>query len=266
VEVNTDSNGEFQFDGLTTGRYVVVTLPNSESGLYGDPVPFEILNDDLNGVEVRVLSGSSLSGIASLLDDKGESAGGSQFSGVTISAILDGKGTLIEQLAGRTQINPDGSFHLSGLKPGRLRLFLNSFPRRDFVLQRVELNGLDISKGIDIGSGDAISGVHLFLSSGTGNILGELKAKNGESLAGATGRLSAKLVNTSNSSQIFAEADNQGRFSFVNLPSGTYELQALVKLPTVSGQGNTFLSAKQNVVVKSNENTEIVLVVDSSRK
>jgi protocatechuate 3,4-dioxygenase beta subunit len=60
----TNSRGEFRFSSLSPGRYAAFAVSEGTTGLYSPPVPFQLTDQDLAGVEIKVLPGSSISGIA----------------------------------------------------------------------------------------------------------------------------------------------------------------------------------------------------------
>lgn len=262
TQVRTDASGEFRLNGLATGQYLVLTLPDSGNDFYSNPAPIQIISDDLSGVEIPLLKGASVTGVAVLSDNDGGDAG-NPFTNTTVSAVLEGNGSLTERLLARSSIDSNGGFRLTGLRPGRIRLMVSSYPANDISLLSIDRNGLDGTRGIDVGAGESISGVRLVLGNGQGSIAGSLKTKNGESLDGAKLNIS---VNRPNQARRFADVDKSGRFSLVNLPAGDYELEAFVTLPADSGKRPALLTAKQRLTVKAKRTTEIVVVLDTPQR
>ena len=60
----TDLNGEFSIENVKPGRYMGFAVLDSNSDSYSDVVPFEMADDDVRELQIKVRRGSSISGVA----------------------------------------------------------------------------------------------------------------------------------------------------------------------------------------------------------
>jgi hypothetical protein len=62
--ITTNSNGEFRIEGLSPNPYSAYVFNPGQSGAYADPVNFEIISGDVAGLEIKMIRGGSISGVA----------------------------------------------------------------------------------------------------------------------------------------------------------------------------------------------------------
>ena len=120
-----NSKGEFRFDSIVPGRYHAFASFDQDSESYSDSTPFEITNGDVTGLVIKVHRGLSVSGVVTVegTDDPATLASLTQ---IQLNAYVDGT----EVSAPReftTKIAADGTFRLTGLQPGTIRLYVNRF-------------------------------------------------------------------------------------------------------------------------------------------
>lgn len=58
----SNNQGEFKIEGLLPGRYAVFVQPDQDVPAYSEPVQFEVLDKDLDGLIIKTLPGATLSG------------------------------------------------------------------------------------------------------------------------------------------------------------------------------------------------------------
>lgn len=155
--------GEFRIGNLLPGKYAAFVSSDGRGNFYSDPVFFEVSTKEVSGLEIRVLRGSSLSGMVTV-EGAGDAAALSKLTEVPLGAFmyqteLSDRGTF------QRRLNPDGTFGLSGLRPGRLRVALDdSLAARGFTLLRVERNGGEQSADIEIAPDAQVTGVRIVLA------------------------------------------------------------------------------------------------------
>jgi protocatechuate 3,4-dioxygenase beta subunit len=265
----TDADGEFTVEGLAPGHYAVFVssnLPNGAGDSYSDPVTFDVADADVTGLVVKVKHGSTLSGVVAV-EGVADPATAARFvSQMQVFAYYDMRATPTTMMGPGTYVrpvpaSPDGSFSFTGLRPGKI-IVTGSSQAKGLTLSRVELNGADVTRGIDVGEGAQVSGVRVVFKYGSGVISGQVNLINGtlppdarvivtarpvESAAGAVGQS--------------AIADARGHFRMDALPAGDYEVSVTAFL---TGTGPAFRSDAQRVSVAEGGAAAATLTIDLS--
>ncbi len=256
----TDANGAFRLEGLRPGRYAVYTFAAGQAkSSYSEPVPFDISDGDVTGIEIKVRQGATISGVAQI-ENNSDPAVASLLQTVSLYAYVEQKGVAAPSY-GQSQVGPDGSFHMEGLAPGKARIGMQGFPNapKGLTLVRTEVDGLDQREGIEVTAGAKITGVRLLFVYGTGSVRGEVKIQNGRLPEGAS--FGVIIRSTSGASRRFErQATLDGRLHFVveEVPAGTYEL--VIRMAA----GAELL--EQPVTVANGVETKVTLVLDLAAK
>ena len=61
---SSNVNGEFRIQNALPGRYIVAPQNDRVSNTYGDPISFDVKDEDVTGLKIPMHSASSLSGIS----------------------------------------------------------------------------------------------------------------------------------------------------------------------------------------------------------
>jgi protocatechuate 3,4-dioxygenase beta subunit len=266
-QTRTDARGQFILEGIVPGRFAAFVW--TEDGTYSDAAKFEITDSDVSGLELKLRRGATISGTVQLEGsmDKSVLARLSQLSiGVSVQTKLLGVPE------GRpATINPDGSFRLTGLPPGRASLFLYGYPPpKDIRVARVERDGAPQPNGIEITPGAEITNVRVIFEYGSATIRGQLRVENGELPDGARVFVfvlkSGAEPNTRPAA--YTQADARGRFIIEGLATGEYQIRINAYLPP---EGNAPpnrrpLIATQNVSVANGVETEATITLDLANK
>jgi hypothetical protein len=139
----TDKDGEFKIPGLVPGRFFLSVLPQEGVNLYAPVVDFEIKDEDLSGLEVRVAPGATVSGRVVVEDcDNCEATLGGIELLAEADDILGPDGVRDQPLSRQATVRSDGGFEISGLRQGgfRLSLVTGSEAWRHFDIVRLELS------------------------------------------------------------------------------------------------------------------------------
>src|SRR5262245_2844657 len=113
----TNAKGEFRIEGLTPGKYAVFAMAEEHADFSSDTTMFEISNADVAGVEIKVRRGASLSGVAVIEGSEDPNILAS-LPKLDLYADVRGEG-LRAPRNGQVRFNPDGTFRLTGLNPGK---------------------------------------------------------------------------------------------------------------------------------------------------
>jgi len=258
------TGGEFRLEGLLPGRYALFSSSEGLGDFYADPVAFEVSGADVEGLEVRLRRGVSVSGAFVV---EGASAPGilSRLAGVSLGAFLfqselNSPGLLA------SRISPDGTFRASGLRPGKLGIAPNSARvPQGFVILRVEREGVEQRGFVDLQPGQDVTGLRIVLGYGTGSIRGRVNVTGG-ALPGGT-RLTAILRRAgsyASTSSFTAQVDARGEFVFGGLAAGSYEL-ILGGAPVATPQGlkpSTVPVVRRAVTVTDGAASEVAITLD----
>jgi hypothetical protein len=264
--VTSNVQGDFMVEGLIPGKYSVNLLPSPSSDMRVEPLSFDVIDQDVSGVMVRLMKGASLTGNVVLeSEDKAAFAQLQQFQLRAFvrspAGVAGGMGS-----SAMSQIAPDGSFRLSGLPGGTVNIMLGSsmspIAPKGFSIARVERDGIVAPRGIEIKDGEQLTGVRVVISYGKGILRGVVKLENGSLPEG--GRIFLGLMRVGDSSpntRIPPQVDARGHFLIDGLAPGTYEVSVSIVLAT---PGRSARALKQEVAIQDGQTTEVTLVVDMS--
>ena len=259
----TNAAGEFRIEGLTPGRYAAFVVSEAEGDTYSEPAPFEITNEDVKGVEIRVRRGSSISGIA-VVEGAQDADVTARLSSLQLFPIASRNEGLVSPRFMSTRIAADGSFRVTGLKPGKVTLRLAGMPneRKGFSVLRLERDGSEQRDGIEVEAGEHVTNVRLVLSYGTSVIRGVVKIEGGELPDNLMMRVHALRPGekTYPVSPVFVDA--RRRFALEGLSAGEYDVE-LILFPADRGDPDPKIApVKQRVTVPASGAVDITLTVN----
>jgi len=209
----SDEKGGFKITGLMPGRYSV--FAGCEGDFYSDKVDFEVTDHDVTGLEIRRKRGASISGKV-VVDGVSEPAVLSKLREVSLSAGTVGSG-----------IDPDGTYYFCGLRPGKIKISAGTWLHPGFWLLRIERDGVDLGRGIEVSPGDHVTDVRIVFSYATGVIRGQVTIPGYDLPPGVRLQISAvRLGQEDDNKHLSAHTDERGRFTLEGLISGEYELTA----------------------------------------
>jgi hypothetical protein len=259
----SDSRGEFHLDHLKPGKYAVyVAASLTHTDLYSDPVFFTIGESDVTDLEVRVRQGSTLSGTVlpeGLLTQE-------TLSKLKLIAAVPSIGTLRAGITMQSTVAENGSFQISGLRPGILRLNLNTadVPElKGLSIARVERDGVEQKQDIEIKQGESIVGVRVFVRQGAGVIRGHVNVEGGALPVGA--RLLVSL-GRDGSATGYIEVDPNGQFKVEGLAAGTYDIVLNVYPPLPQPRVPIMPPVGQKVTVADYVDSDVAFTIDVRHK
>jgi uncharacterized GH25 family protein len=261
----SDPQGNFHLDGVPPNHYAVFVV--TESDYYSDLTPFDVTAADVSGLEIKVRRGSSLTGVAVLEGSRDRDAA-EKLAGLRIRAFIlsTEPGS---PFSNPSKIGPDGSFRITGLRPGKVRLSIGGYPPpKGFALTRVERDGVEQRDGsFEITAGEEVSSVRVTIAYGTAVVRGQLKITGRALPQGA--RFSVRLkraVSESTRPDWWTEADDRNRFLFEDLPAGDYELTVTDYIDVPGAPASRLPEVKRRVTVSNDGEVEITIVIDSNAK
>lgn len=212
-------DGEFKIENLAPGKYAVYYQADSDR--LSEPVRFEVIDQDVEGLVIKTFKGASVSGVA-VLEGMRNPTATTTLAGYSISAFVS------DEHHGSTTISSDGSFRLAGLPPGRLTFVLPE-NRNHLRIIRIERDGIAWPGGIEIREQEQIRNLRVVVSPTNGKIRGVLKLPEGLELP-ATARLLVYVKRTDDPAAFVSvvAADARGQFLVQDLVAGTYEFNVVV--------------------------------------
>lgn len=260
----TDSAGNFKLEGLMPGRYAAFAIVEGDTETYSEPAIFHVEGDNVRGLEIKLLSGSSISGVAVIegTDDPSVLARLSQLQLFTSNRQESG---LTPPRPSPVRIAPDGSFRAGGLQPGKITLYLMSAQNhKGFALLRIEHNGVEHRGPIEVAAGEHITGVRAVIAYGTSVLRGQIKVEGGTLPEGVVFEVVVMrqgVVRQTTSLSI--QADERGRFFLDGLVAGDYDIRVFPRRSASAGrQPIPVQTVKQTVTVGHNTEADVTITVN----
>jgi hypothetical protein len=255
----SNSQGDFRLENVTPGKYEILILPVQGVETRSDPLAFEVVDQDVNGLIVKAFTGLSISGKI-VIEGKHDQTAYAKLAELRLHVYVRTEG--VAPTFGQTSIiNTDGSFRLGGLTSGVANFSLNSTDGRmpvNFSIMRVERDGVAQPRGLQINADEQqVTGVKIVLKYGTGSVRGEIKFENGPLPSGS--RLMVWLRKTEEPDSGFRpySADLRGHFLIEGVSAGDYELNVQANAP-----GRPVANAKQSVTVTEGSVTDVVVSLE----
>ncbi|HEY7911469.1 MAG TPA: carboxypeptidase-like regulatory domain-containing protein, partial [Blastocatellia bacterium] len=266
---STDAEGAFRIEGLMPGMVNVTPAYLEDSESYGDAISFEIRDQDVAGLVLKVHRGSSISGTLALegTDDPEIIAKLSRMR-VGVSVALAEVTERWHRMYRSAAVSSNGSFHVKGIKPGKAQVHLDAGRENTrFSILRVERGGVDQTQGLEIGPDEHIADLLVTIGYGSGRIRGRVNIEGGKLPLDAVINIGAwRTEGIHGSTYSSGEVAPDGRFVINSLMTGEYEVSAQVYRREGSELRPLGQAQMKKVSVTNGAETEITLVIDLSAK
>jgi hypothetical protein len=174
--IQPDANGGFQVS-LPPGKYSLFG-GRSSSDYFTDPTLIEVDDKDVGGVELKARRGATISGVV-MMEGAYDRAVLARLPSLTIFAYR--RTDDFRRTAYRSaRINPDGSFRINGLPPGKITFSLSGqLGENKFSILRIERRGVSQGSQIEVVAGEQAHDLRVVLVYGVAAIRGQLKIIGG---------------------------------------------------------------------------------------
>ncbi|HEU4833330.1 MAG TPA: carboxypeptidase-like regulatory domain-containing protein [Pyrinomonadaceae bacterium] len=258
----TNSKGDFVGEGLIPGKYEFYLFPNQNVGMRVETFTFDITDQDVSGLTIKLVQGTSLSGVVVLeTENKAVLAKLSELQLTAFTVNTKPSNGALNSSA-RSPIAPDGSFQLRGLSGGDMRIGIsaisNGYPPKGFSIARIERDGVTLPRGgIEMKDGEQLTGLRVVLSYGNATLRGVVNVENGELPPGA--RIYVRLARPGEklSNLRTPQVDARGHFFIEGLAPGTYEVHAAVSAPQMQPR-----MVMREVSVQDGVTTDLTITID----
>jgi uncharacterized protein YegP (UPF0339 family) len=289
VPVIANDQGQFKITGLISGLYNLNLLDDEDvSGPYFcEGTRFVVNDSDVSGLELKAFRGSTVSGIvvaAGVTDPAVKSKLRQSALQVSFLGDRDPATANPGNLSGRSSnLSADGGFRFNGVPPGKLMfLYLEPADHRSgkilFTINRIERDGAQVSQIIEIGSGEQVENLRIFVDYANASIRGQVKIVGGDLPQGWRLKVHASRIGASEKSGGspmfqsgggFIWVDESGRFLMEGLAPGEieFEVTAVVTNGADGGEQPSGAEAvKQRVTVNNDVVTPVTINFDPTRR
>ena len=262
TDVRSNADGAFRLEKLTVGKYSISIQPPPESDLRAERVAFDVIDQDVTGLLIKTTTGASLAGTVVLEGSRGASSLGVQAPSWISAHLRNESGSFNSSQS--VQIKPDGSFRIGGLLAGTVSFSVGSWGptgnAKAITISRIERDGVVQPRGIEVKTGEHVSGIRIFAAYSSGSIRGVVKVENGALPPSAHLVVGLSKVGDANENMGGGTAvDARGRFLIEGLAAGTYELTVSAYVPEWRQRPRT---SKQLVTVTEGAATDVTLTID----
>lgn len=257
---SVNERGEFSFTDLAPGRYAVFVPIYSLSEYFSDGLEFEVVDQDVPGLEIKARRAASVSG-AVVIEGARDPAILSDLSHLEVSVSKWGGGGFNASI----QAGVDGRFRIPGLPPDKYGFYINSkIERQRFWLLGVERDGVLQPEGIEVAAGEQLKGLRVIVAYGAGVVRGQVQVVGGslpEEIRFKVYVRRADVPGKPRSAQS-ATVDARGRFLLEGLTAGEHEitLSPFIPLPDGAMRMTRWPQVEQTVSVASGAETQVTLV------
>jgi hypothetical protein len=268
----SDANGRFQIL-LPPGKYSLFGV-GSNGDYFTDKARIEVEDTDVSGIELKARRGATINGVV-VMEGAYDRAVLARLPSLSLGA-RNRSDDVWRVISRSGRINPDGSFRISGLPPGKITFSLSS-PKDSNKLSilRIEKGGVSQERQIEIGAGEQANYVRVVLAHAAASIRGQLKIIGGAAPSEIVARVHAKKLGGGESANFGSQVDASGQFVIEGLTAGEYELRLFYShrnnpAKTDPQLMQTFLQqltqARQTVSVGASGVTTVIITLDLSRK
>jgi protocatechuate 3,4-dioxygenase beta subunit len=255
--VVTNARGEFVIEGLTPGKYGTSLFSNESGELRADTLTFDVIDQDVTGVTLKLSKGAVISGVVVLESE--DNVARRLLAETLMRAYVQtapGFGT-----GASSSIGAGGSFRFGGLPTGSVNIMISGtvspYPPKGLAISRIERDGI-VTPRIEVKDGEQVTGVRVFIAYGSAVLRGVVSVENGPLPAGVRVSLQISKPGEKVSYMRPPQVDERGHFLLEGIPPGQYELTAQIFGPEVPAAK----IIKQQVSLTHGAVTDVTITID----
>ena len=257
--VISNTQGEFVVDNLMPGKYGLYFFPEPNSEMRPETMTFDVLDQDVTGLVIKMARGESISGMVVLEGENPKAR--AQLAQAEIRAFVNQPGGPGMSRTAISSVSSDGSFRLAGLAPGNANFYLSD-SRTRMELQgikviRIERDGVIQTGAIEIREGENLTGLRIVVRYGEAILRGTINVENGPLPPGS--QFSVRVTRSGETRGNFALADSRGSFVLEGLMPGVFDLIVTLTTPDRKPRG----SVKQQVSIPERGITNVVITYNA---
>lgn len=266
VGTPTGPRGDFRLEGLEPGRYgISISASYEASSHYSDPLLFEIRDADVTNLELRATRGLTLSGVV-IFEGSQRKDLQQQIGTLRVGASVTSPTNSQSQSFSSSGIAADGSFQITGVRPGKVRLVVAAYSNpalRGITTLRAERGGVDVLQTLELQPGESLTDLRIVAGLGTGTIRGTVRFVGGELPPNM--RLFVNVKREGATASGGGLVDARGHFVIGNLTGGTYEVTLHVS-SNIPPAGRRIKPQMQTVAVSDDGEAQLDFIVDLTAK
>ncbi|HZS48900.1 MAG TPA: carboxypeptidase-like regulatory domain-containing protein, partial [Blastocatellia bacterium] len=173
IDVHTNQTGEFHIDGVSSGEYALQLGFFGAENVYTDPIPFQVIDGDVTGLEIRAITALAVKGTVQL-EGREDASSGTGLAGLAV-ACTDTSSSISRMAI----VAPDGSFTIPGLRAGTVAMSISSMNNPGFTLVRIEGNLPINGNALELTTQESATGIKLILGYSPNRIHGRVEILGG---------------------------------------------------------------------------------------
>jgi Domain of unknown function (DUF4198) len=254
---SADEMGQFKLPGLVPNRYGVTASGGVNSNHFSDPTFFEINDKDVEGLELKLQRGATISGVA-VIEGSNDPAILAKLAATYVTAENMSYTKIVNIYPSRAKIQSNGRFNFSGFRPGKIRFDLVG-EWQGFSILRVEHNGAELRDSLEVKSGEQLNNLRVVIAYSNGIVRGTVNFINGLSPNDALVKIELRRTGGNTAARV-VEMDSNKRFVLQGVADGEYEL--IAQLLTRSNNTISQTSQPQRLRVTNGATTDVTLTLN----
>jgi 5-hydroxyisourate hydrolase-like protein (transthyretin family) len=266
----SNAEGEFKIEGITKGKYRAIPQAWSAPEFYGDSLEFEVDNEDITGLEIKMHKGATLQGTVVLEDGASPEVQKKLSTILLIASARDPNAKATDWFASsfsQSGLDAAGNVQFKGVRTGRVMFRVEGNGAKGFSLARIERDGAPLADGLQVTAGETITGLRIVLALGSATIRGEIKVEGGTLPDDIGMNIRAKPANKTQNDG-YGSVDARGKFLIENLNSGSYDLvvETFMNRPPYGKPSVTLQTNAKTVQVTNGQDAIVNLTVTIGSK
>ena len=261
--VTSDAHGDFYAEGLVPGKYQIYLFQElNKNDLRAEQATFEVIDQDVSNVVIKLSKGASLSGVVVIESD--DKTVLQKLQQMRLMGYSTTPGTSSIGRTSWSMVSADGSFRLGGLPAGTINLQLSGtmgpFDLKGFAISRVERDGVAVQRGVEVKEGEQVGGIRVIVAHGNGSVRGVVKLENGPLPTGVQMYVRLTKPGENPGGIRPTQIDARGHFLMDGIPPGNYEL--VVHFFGTGAPQPPPPAAKREVSVQNGVVTDVIITID----